>query len=142
MAQNFAAKVDAWTKMVPERTEAVFKQSVQRVLSEAQYGGNMPIDTGFLRASLVVSIGADIPLQTIKPEGAGPFAYDDAGARLTIEGANLDNVITAAWTATYARHVEYGARGRAGRRFLALSAQQWPRIVSEVAAEARARTGA
>lgn len=41
----------------------------------------------------------------------------------------------------YARHQEYGAQGRAGRRFVGLAAQQWLRIVEEVAKEAQSRAG-
>lgn len=142
MAQGtFAARVSAWVKEAPERCEAVYQLSVQRVLAAAQYDGNMPVDTGFLRASLVVDLGLRIPSMTFKPEGEGPFSYDATAVNLTITGATINTPITAAWTANYARPVNYGSRGRAGRKFRDLAVQRWPSIVAEVSREAQSRAG-
>jgi hypothetical protein len=105
--------------------------------------GNLPVDTGFLRASLVATVGKanftlrDRPVQRRRRT----YQYDDSEVVFAISDAKLNDPIEAVYTARYARVVEYGSRGRAGRRFVALAAQQWPRIVAEVVAEAKARAG-
>jgi hypothetical protein len=143
MAGPFSAQVNAWVAAVPERQEAVFKEAVQRIVSIAQTpvgaGGNMPVRDGFLRASVMATLGGSIPMQTLKPADGVAYSYNPAEVTLVIASAERDDLITIAWTANYARHVEYGARGRAGRRFLALAAQQWGRVVTEVATELQTR---
>ncbi len=146
MAQgSFSAAVSAFVKETKARQEAVFKESVQRVVEVMQTpvakGGNMPIDTGFLRASLLAVIGDQLPVTRDAPAAGGRFEYTGDQVNLVIATADLNDTITVAYTANYARHVEYGARGRPGRRFVFLAAQQWPRIVEEVAREAQARAG-
>lgn len=146
MAQgSYTASVSAWVRETKARMEAVHKESAQRLVEIMQtpvsLGGNLPVDTGFLRASLLATTG-NLPRQTENPGGAARFSYDGGQVNLVIAGADLTDVITVAYTANYAHHVEYGAKGRPGRRFVALASQQWPRIVSEVAAEAQRRAGA
>lgn len=99
----------------------------------------MPIQTGYLRASLQGFVGNGLPALSDKPSGDGTFSFDTNQITLVIANAKLSDTITMAYGARYASHVEYGARGRPGRRFVALASQQWPRIVSEVSAEAQAR---
>lgn len=103
--------------------------------------GNMPVDSGFLRASLVVgkaplSISARRP-----PENPGSYSWDASSISLTIARLTIKDPIEAKYAAVYARVAEYGAAGRPARRFVALAAQQWPQIVHQVCTEARARTG-
>jgi hypothetical protein len=146
MAQgSFAAKVSDWVRETKARTDAVYRESAQRVISLMQtpvgQGGNLPVDTGFMRASLRVNLGFGLPAAMDKPDGVAAFAYDPGAVNLTISGADVKTPITAAYGAVYSKHVEYGSRGRAGRRFVSLAAMQWPRIVSEVATEAQARAG-
>ncbi len=140
---SFSAQVDAWVGKTKARMEAVHKESVQRTIEVMQTpvgaGGNMPVDTGFLRASLMARVG--IPALPTRENPGAKVSYDPGQVTLVIAGAKLSDPINAVYTANYARHVEYGARGRAGRRFVALAAQQWPRIVSEVVTEAKARAG-
>lgn len=138
---SFAATVGAWVEDKPALCEAIYKLSVQRVLSAAQYDGNMPVATGFLRASLTVDLGLGVPAMTYKPDGIATFTYDETAVNLTVNGATIDTPVTAAWTANYARPVNYGARGRPGRKFRDLAAQRWPSIVAEVSREAQTRAG-
>lgn len=145
MAQgSFAAQVGAWAAKTKGRTEAVYRESAQRIVAVMQTrqsdGGNMRIDTGFLRASLVALTADALPSQTFKPDGIDRFAYDAGPINLTILGAKITEPITVTYTANYARAREYGSRGQAPDRFVGLAAQQWQRVVSEVAAEAQART--
>ena len=101
----------------------------------------MPVDTNFLRASVQAGIGQVNFTAREKPAGVGRFSYDAGQVSLVIANSDIGDTITVMWTANYARHVEYGARGRPGRRFVGLAAQQWPQIVEQVAREAQARAG-
>jgi hypothetical protein len=60
---------------------------------------------------------------------------------LAIAGATIGDTIEGGWTANYARHVEYGARGRQGRRFAGQAAAQWQQIVARQSAALRERIG-
>lgn len=82
----------------------------------------MPVDTGFLRNSLAVAVNAE-PTAATGPEVAARIA-----------GFELGDTISARWTAHYAVHVEYGARGRPGRAFVRQAAQKWPAFVAANAA--------
>lgn len=110
--------------------ELVVKQSAQDVGDLAQRpvakGGNMPVDTGFLRNSLVAGLNGTTGL-------SGPDAYV-----LAIAGMELGDSVMFGWTANYARYVEYGTRGRAGRFFMLSAAQEWQAIVARNAEKARA----
>jgi hypothetical protein len=146
MAQgSFSAAVSEWVRKTEARQEAVFRASVQRVVEVMQTpvarGGNLPVDTGFLRASLLAVIGDQMPPARSAPPDGGAFTFAADQVNLVIASADLTNTITVAYTANYARYVEFGARGRPGRRFVSLAAQQWPRIVNEVAREAQTRAG-
>lgn len=144
MAQgSFSAAVSQWVRDTKERQTAVYRESAQRVFALAQTpvgaGGNMPVDTGWLRGSLVVNLGTEVPAAREKPEGVA--AVPPADFAFTIAKADIETPVTGYWTASYARHVEFGARGRSGRRFVALAAQRWPQIVAEVCREAESRAG-
>lgn len=119
---TFEAQVSAALSRHRARLEAVFRQSAQEVIADAQVpvakGGRMPVDTGFLRNSLVSGLNGAVT-------SSGPDGYV-----LTIAGAGLEDTVFAGWTANYARHVEYGARGRPGRFFMRGAAQKWPQIVA------------
>jgi hypothetical protein len=136
---NFAAQVTAWVRKTERRMTAVFRESSQRVISRMQVpvgaGGNMPIDTGFLRASIRVSLSAMPRID--------PAARPDAGAQYTsgnetvlvISKATIGQTIYAGYTASYAGYQE-NKRG-----FVRLAALEWPRIVKEVSREAKSRSG-
>lgn len=153
MAQkSFSAQVSDWVKATKERQVAVRREAAQRVIAVMQtpvgQGGNLPLDTGFLRASLLAAVGAANFDIKEAPASGGAARYDAGQVSLIIAKAELSDPIVAVYTAKYARRMEYGFVGedslgrtynQAGRRFVALAAQQWPRIVNEVAAEAQSR---
>ncbi|RZJ47425.1 MAG: HK97 gp10 family phage protein [Brevundimonas sp.] len=146
MAQgSFSAQVSGWVRETKERREAVHKGSAQEIVSIMQTprggGGNLRVDTGFLRASLVAITGTALPAQTIKPDGGEAFSYDGAQINLVIAGADISQPLTFVYTANYARPREYGARGQPADRWVALAAQQWPQVVDRVCTEAKARSG-
>lgn len=157
---SFAAAVDEWTKQSEQRMERVFKESTKRVIQEVRKpvakGGNMPVDTGFLRNSLVASTDGPTPIDP-KAGPADGASYDKAGdvlsgdVSLIIAGAKIGQTIWACFTAAYARRQEYGFTGedalgrtynQAGRGFVRLAAQKWQRIVESVVKELKDREGA
>ena len=129
MAGQFEATIRAFAEDAERKATAVFKQSAQDVIADAQLpvaqGGRMPVDTGFLRNSLASGLNGSTAL-------SGSDSYV-----MAIAGAELGDVIEAGWTADYAKHVEYGTQGRSGRFFMRGAAQKWPSIVA--ANEARLR---
>ncbi|MFA5567955.1 MAG: hypothetical protein WC972_04830 [Trueperaceae bacterium] len=134
----FAARVGAFASKTKERMTAVRNAAVERTIEEMQTpvakGGRLPVDTGFLRASLQVTTGAPIPAVQPNP-GAGAFSYSGQQVVTVLSGAPLDAVIYAAYGAAYSVHVNYGARGAAPRRFVDLAAQNWPRNVEDAVKE-------
>jgi hypothetical protein len=140
---SFSATVDAWTKKSKRRMRVVFQQSVQDVIEIMQTpvgsGGNMPVDTGFLRASLRANIGAAPTGYITKTKyEAGAYQLDSAQYTLTITKANIGDTIYAVYLANYAWFQEYGSQGRDGRAFVRLAAIQWQMIVRENIRKARA----
>jgi len=121
----------------------VFQQSVQDVVGIMQTpvggGGNMPVDTGFLRASLEAKIGA-APTGYKRKTSNEPNSYTLVSAQytLTINSARIGDTIYAVYLANYAWYQEYGSNGRAGRGFVRLAAQQWQRVVRDNVRKARA----
>jgi hypothetical protein len=131
---DFASQVDNWTRATEARLLAVFRDASQTVIAEMQKpvaaGGNMPIDTGYLRSSLQVALNEEpTSMDRPNPNPNGKFAYDSTVVTLTIGQAKLGDTIYSSYHANYAGHVEYGANGRPGRAFVRLAAAQWPRIV-------------
>lgn len=144
MAQGrFTAQVSEQVAGAKALMLAVRNEAVQRTIEIAQTpvakGGNMPVDTGFLRASGVATTGAVPGPGAAEPVEGKSYTWDTGAVALVIAGADLQDIITFAYTANYARPQEYGARGRQGRRFVGLAAQQWQRTVSEVVTEAKGR---
>ncbi len=138
---KFVAEVDAWVAKIPERVEAVFRESAKRVISKMQAG--IPIDTGFARASLRVSTDA---MPEVNPAAHPPhvpgraprsgvlYTYNDNEAVVTIAGAKVTDTIYAGYTANYVQFLEYGHSAQAPSGFIGLAAMEWPQIVAEVSA--------
>ena len=146
MAQgSFAAEVSAFVAKAKHLREAVHKESAQRIVGIMQTprgaGGNLRVDTGFLRASLLATTSTALPPSVDQPEGQQPFSYDVGQINLTIAGAEISQPLTFVYTASYARPREYGANGQAGDRWVALAAQRWVQTVNEVCTEAQSRAG-
>lgn len=140
MAQGrFSADVRNWTEKARANIKTVRDEATQRVITLMQTpvgaGGRMRVDTGFLRASLRTTIGSANFAVVDRPDGGGTYTWDAGEVSLIIASAKITDPIEAVYTAKYARHREYGARGQPPDRFVALAAQQWPRIVADVAAE-------
>ncbi len=143
MAQGaFSAKVSAWVKETKARRDAVYRGSAKEIVALMQtprsQGGNLRVDTGFLRSSLVATTSSNLPSVTLKPDGIDAFPYDAGPINLVINGAEISEPITVVYTANYARPREYGANGQPPDRWVALAAQRWPQVVDQECAKAKA----
>lgn len=175
MAQmTFSSAVEVWVSETKERSETVFKESAQRIVSEMQTegpsvattkkaiakaqglpgrgrkasrmgpiqnpggAGALPVDTGFLRASLTASLaGMPTIREDARPEAGKRYEYSEAAIALVINGAELGQTLYFGYVAAYARHQHYGANGKPGRQWVTLAAQRWTQIVADVTAEAK-----
>lgn len=140
MPGNFGAQISDWVAQSEKRMEAVFKESTKRVISEAQR--NIPVDTGFARASIRGSLQS-MPQIDPNSRGAVGQAYSDRTGEIltTIASAHLGDIIYVGWTASYVPFLEMGHSSQAPSGFIRLAALQWPQIVAAVSAELRTRVG-
>lgn len=143
----FADSVSAFCRETPERMTAVWRMAVQDTVEAMTLpvgaGGNMPIDTGFLRNSIAATKGTSPPSNPLVRNPGGAFSYDASDINLTILSTTPMEGMTILFTAEYAIYVEFGARGRVGRRFMGLAVQRWPQIVAAASnsLEARIKNG-
>lgn len=142
MPKTFTAQVDRWIAKSRKRTRAVVQTATQDLLTAASLqgpsvknpaggkGGRMPVDTGFLRASLSVSFSG-MPLGPGK--GAPDVKYGDPAFQMKLLDFTPGKTIYAGWTAKYARFMEnrYG--------FMRGAAQNWKSYVQNAAAEVKRR---
>lgn len=134
---SFAAQVGSWANKVDGALEAVFKESAQELVNELTRLA--PVDTGFLRASLMASTTAMPQMTRANPGAAVPG--DLGEIMLVIAGADIGDTIYLGYTANYAAYVHYGARGNAPRPWVTMVAQRWTAIVAAKAAEVKQRLG-
>jgi hypothetical protein len=132
---TFAATVGEWARQVPLALEAVFKDSVQELV--IQLNALVPVDTGFLRASLVASTAA-MPLIRATD---GPVPGDLGEIVLVIAGLEPGETLFLGYTASYSAFVHYGANGRPGRPWVDMVAQRWQSTVAAKATEVKSRLG-
>lgn len=141
---DFTATVAEWVREEKHLLEAVVRESAQRVVDTMQTtrgnGGNLPIDTGYLRASLMASTDA-MPLirKDAVPADGQSYGYDATPVNLIIANAKPGETIYVGYTASYAAIVD--RHGKSPAMFVELAAQQWPQIVKEVEAELGQRLG-
>jgi hypothetical protein len=151
MAESFSATVDRWAGSSKERMTAVFRQSAQALSNEVRRtkaeGGNMPVELGNLRRSLMASTS----MMPSVSAGTETFPANGSELRTAIMGATLGQTIYLGFQAEYARRQEYGFTGedslgrfydQPGHGFVRLAAQRWQEIVKEQARIVRRRTAA
>jgi hypothetical protein len=121
---KFIADVSKFTDLTADKMLRVARQSIQDVVRIAQtpvaQGGNMPVDTGFLRNSLVTEVRG-----SRAGEGADSYV-------LGLSALQLGDPFQVSWTAEYAipRHYMVGV-GQGGGLWRDNAAQQWSRIVEQ-----------
>jgi hypothetical protein len=135
MAKSFSAQISKHISAYQSRMMAVIRASGQDVFEEAltprAKGGNLPVDTSFLRNSAKAQIGS-MPSGPSTPADGMPSA-PDGQITLTLVRLKPGQTIYLGFCANYARYMEnrYG--------FVRLAAQQWQQIVNKNAAELRRR---
>lgn len=152
MTDSFEAQIRGMVEDTLNGLKAVFNQSVQDTINQAQLqgpsvanpsggkGGRMPIDTGFLRASGRASLEG-------LPSGLGngdkrikypsPDKYSETpSVKTTIASLKLGGSLWFGWTADYANAMEvrYG--------FLGAALQNWQSNVEKNAEQVRKRSEA
>lgn len=125
---TFAAQVKNANERSKETLRKIAATAIQDVMSDAQtpvaMGGNMPVDTGFLRNSLASSLnGSDM--------GSGPDSY-----ALALAGMKLGDTVRFSWTAEYAaiRHYKPEDFGQGGGMWRDKAAQRFQSHVDAAAA--------
>lgn len=126
---TFTADISKFISASNDRIEAVFKQSAQEVIREAQTdynkGGNTPIDTSFLINSGQAAIG-QLPIgPDEQPEG---YAVQDWNAGETVTIINrwrVGETLYFGWTANYAQPMENRFK------FMRKASQKWQAIVTK-----------
>lgn len=115
MAQMFAAQVADWVRESENVMEAVVKDAAQAMMHDATetvvgisrggafQRGVIPVDTGFLAASLVSSASG------------GAMAKGQDSYVAAIAGMEFGDTVSFGWTADYAQHVHYGTSRMPGR---------------------------
>lgn len=139
---SFTAQVKGWTEKAKRNETLVFKQAAQTlvdaVLLTKHSGGNMPIDTGNLRRSLLASTSS---MPQVK-QGVQEFPDNGGHIQLTIAGAQPTDTLYFGFQATYAMRMEYGFTGQdslgrtynqSGNRFVGLAVDRWQEFVDGAA---------
>lgn len=134
MSKTFTASVKGWSEkakrnarlVILEASEGVYNTMTTRQAGVKETGGafeigKVPVDTGTLVNSAQISVNG-----TVTGTGAPQFM----GA---IAGFEVGQPIEAAFTAEYARHVEYGTASMGGRFFVRQAIARWPAFVAAAA---------
>ncbi|WP_416355556.1 HK97 gp10 family phage protein [Aureimonas phyllosphaerae] len=118
------------------------KRAIAGPVPAAGQGGRLPVDTGFLRASLRASTTAPPPIDSqFVPADGKKYAFDESSIEAVIAGAEIGQTLYFGYTAAYARAMEYGSGGGPAYAFVRTVAQKWPSIVDAKAAELKGRLG-
>ncbi len=137
---DLGPQLDAWTKQTKERMLAVYKGSVQELVSRAQQ--RIPVDTGFARASIRGSLESMPPIDATAHGVPGQnYSFDMSAIVLLINSAQPGQTIYIGWTANYVIYLEYGHSQQAPSGFIGVSALEWPQIVAAEIEKAKASVG-
>lgn len=143
---DFAAQVEDWVRDSEALLEGVFHESCQRVTeimtTPRGHGGNLPVDTGYLRATIQASNTAPPPINPGAKGNAGQkYTFNSGPINLVINNTKLGGTVFICATAAYALHVEMGTSKQPAALFVEQAAQRWPQIVGQVQAELKGRLG-
>jgi hypothetical protein len=143
--EAFAADINEFVSATKKRMRAVTADATQAVIKEAQTpiskGGNMPIDTGFLRNTGQISYnGLPVgPSSLPKPEEGKDIpvlAQGQSDAVVSLGGWTADTDIWFGWTAEYAVYQE-SING-----FLRLAVSGWSGFVADASKRLQERINA
>ena len=133
--ETLSFQLDKWVQKTELRIETVAKDSLQRLYNEAQTpvakGGNMRVDTGFLRNSGMAELGG-LPSGQDKNPGVKTPEWNNSSVVAVLSRMKIGQTIFFGWTANYAIHRE----NKDG--FMRRAVQNWPQIVAQVTTETKA----
>lgn len=135
---QFGIEVGQWTRSMKDYTKAVFHESVLELISimqtPVQQGGRMPVDTGFLRASLEVGTTPVENLSWMHPgHSQGQFSWSIAEVERTVRSAKVGDIVYMVYQSETADWLEFGTSENRAYGFQRGAVQQWPSIVRRVA---------
>ena len=144
MTDSFSKQIEAIVNKNIKVLEAVAKQSIQDVVNRSQLqgpsvanpsggkGGDMPVDTGFLRASGAGSLEGMPSGPSSNPQKL-PHKYSDNSVVSALANLKLGDTFYFGWTADYAlkTNVRYG--------FMDKAIQNWQGYVTKNAEDAAKR---
>lgn len=140
----WAAQIGEWTVQTRDFTKRVWQRSCIRLVyymqMPASMGGNMPVDTGFLRSSLRAST-SPVAIATVRHPGGRGFLYFPNRIEDVIMGITMGRTLFMGYEAEYANVIEYGGRHTPARGFQRLAVQRWSAIVDSVIAEMKSGVG-
>lgn len=143
---DFATQVEDWVRNSEALLEGVFHEASQRVAeimtTPRGHGGNLPVDTGYLRATIQASNVAPPPINPGSKGNAGEkYAFNSGPINLVINNTKLGGTVFICATANYSQFVEFGTSKQPAALFVTQAAQQWPQIVAQVQAELKGKMG-
>ena len=128
--RDFAATVERWVTDNEKILRSVARQSIDDAVHIAQLpkekGGNMPVDTGFLRSSGIASLNGWASGPSEKPDGAtkDSIKWTNESVITTLVNLQPGDTFYFGWTAVYAlRQETYNG-------FMETTAQKWQSIVN------------
>lgn len=135
--QGFSSFVSDWTTKNEGRMTAVLRQSAQQVSIDVRVpkakGGNMPVDTGNLRRSLLASKES---MPTLSGDNKAKFTEPGTQITTVIASLKLGENLFLGFQARYAR-IQEEVNG-----FVRLTAQRWPQIVAQASRTIQTRVEA
>ena len=125
---GFSAQIDEFIAGSEDLLLAVVQDASQEMIIAAENpttkGGNMRVDTGFLRNSLVASIGTMPSGESVNPGEQMP-EWDATAVLAVIQEMQLGDTIYFGWTANY-------AEARESKDFFMRNAtQRWQEFVTD-----------
>lgn len=120
MSGDFSRQIKDLTGKYKKRMTATMRDAVQETAAIAQKprgdGGNMPVVTNFLRASMLGAVGTMPSGETKAAKGKdykseSDTAGDTLGVALLHWEPSKGEVFYVGWSAAYARRIEYGFYG-------------------------------
>jgi|SRR6478609_12002539 len=134
----FAAVVGEWVLEMKGYTKAVWQESAIAFMYYMQLpvlrGGRMPVRTGFLRASLMVSTSPISYAALNNPNENSTYVWFPTEAENMIRSAAVGSTIYFMYQAVYANRMEYGDTHIMGYGFQRLAVQAFPSIQDQVIA--------
>lgn len=128
MTDKIVVDIEKFIAKVQKRVDLVIKDAIQQVVlgvtvPKAQ-GGRMPVDTGFLRNSMVAAIGT-YPVGPSTPDADPMGVPPTVSIMPTVNRWDLTDPLYIGFSANYARHQE------AINGFIEAEVQRWPQVVRE-----------